>query len=388
MARQKRLTLQQISDQAEGACFVAMDFAPKFNPVYDEVIAPAIMNAGLFPIRSDQVLSAAGNVVEEIVGLIQTVSMVVVDITGLNPNVLIELGMAQALRRPVILLTQDTSVPFDIQPRRVLRYDLSSAGRRRAKSELLSTIQAGVYPAENGLQRMFPLQRGVHVLVVHGAATAAHIEQVSPPVSSEYFAQLRRRSSETSGLWDISVALQRVATAQRLQGLRVVAADGHRMPAECLGGSDPVVVLGGPGANPLFGEVERLQQRRFDHVVSITGFALADGRSRYRVTIDSLPYPSDQDALLDQHIDHGIVLRMTGDQGAFVWLAAGVRSPGTAGAILALTTPSLIMKMFEALAPTEAVPSFAAIIRTQFDPVSFEPLDVSVVRCVPLVQRG
>lgn len=384
----RRLTLQAIHDMAEGACFVAMDFSPKFKPVYDEVIVPAVMNAGLTPVRSDEVLSAAGNVVEEIIGIIQSVRMVIVEITGLNPNVLIELGIAQALRRPVILLTQDASVPFDIQPRRVLRYDLSTAGRRLVKGELLATIQTSVHPTENALQAMFPLHSNLHVLVSHGAATQEHISKVHPPVADDYLARLQRRSSETSGLWDISVALQRVATSRRLSGVRAVAANAHQMPLDALGESGFLVVLGGPGANPLFSEVERLQRQHFDHTVSMTAFAAGEGRQRYRVTVDGQPCPDDQDEQLAQHVDHGMVVRLQTAAGGWIWVAAGVRAPGTAGAIQALTTPALIMDMFAQLPGGMAgAASFGAVVRTQFDPVSFEPVDVSVLRCLPLAPR-
>ena len=50
-------------------------------------------------------------------------SLVIADVTGVNPNVMWELGYAQALRKPVLLLTQDPGkVPFDLRSTRVLSY--------------------------------------------------------------------------------------------------------------------------------------------------------------------------------------------------------------------------------------------------------------------------
>jgi hypothetical protein len=44
-------------------------------------------------------------------------------LTGRNPNVLYELGIAQTLGKPTILLTQDISdVPFDIKHLRIIQY--------------------------------------------------------------------------------------------------------------------------------------------------------------------------------------------------------------------------------------------------------------------------
>src|SRR2546430_8290885 len=82
-------------------CFVAMDFGPGFTPVYEEILAPAIVDCGMRPVRGDTFPSSADDVVDEIVSLIQAARVVLVDITGSNPNVMIELGIAHALKKNI-----------------------------------------------------------------------------------------------------------------------------------------------------------------------------------------------------------------------------------------------------------------------------------------------
>ena len=44
---------------------------------------------------------------EDIVGNIHTADLIVADLTGLNPNVMYELGIAHGLDKPVIMVAQD-----------------------------------------------------------------------------------------------------------------------------------------------------------------------------------------------------------------------------------------------------------------------------------------
>ena len=51
--------------------------------------------------------------------------LIVCDITDPNPNVMLELGRAQALKKPILLITASLeSVPFDLRQRRLFRYGL------------------------------------------------------------------------------------------------------------------------------------------------------------------------------------------------------------------------------------------------------------------------
>ncbi|MDY6986868.1 MAG: hypothetical protein SWQ30_02325 [Thermodesulfobacteriota bacterium] len=67
---------------------------------------------------------------EKISRQITTSDFVIADITGGNPNVFYELGIAHTLKKPVIFITQDKveDVPVDIRPFEFIKYDLSDHG--------------------------------------------------------------------------------------------------------------------------------------------------------------------------------------------------------------------------------------------------------------------
>jgi hypothetical protein len=55
---------------------------------------------------------------------ISKASIVVAELTGKNPNVYYELGLAHAIRKPAILISSNIEdVPFDLRPLRVFIYD-------------------------------------------------------------------------------------------------------------------------------------------------------------------------------------------------------------------------------------------------------------------------
>lgn len=65
------------------------------------------------------------NILHDIVEGISTSDIVIADLTGLNPNVFYELGLAHAMNKKVIIITQDISeLPFDLQSYRAIQYSL------------------------------------------------------------------------------------------------------------------------------------------------------------------------------------------------------------------------------------------------------------------------
>ena len=76
--------------------------------------------------------------------------IVIADITGGNPNVFYEIGIAHTIGKDVILISQDIGekdIPFDIHARRVIDYRLSDAQNVLAKrlSDTISSILVGKF---------------------------------------------------------------------------------------------------------------------------------------------------------------------------------------------------------------------------------------------------
>ncbi len=105
------------------SCFVISPFGKPFDEYYEKVYQPAIAKADLQPIRGDEVYNT-GAIIDDIFAAISNATLVLCDVTGKNPNVNYELGVAHALQKPAIIITQDvTDVPFDYRHLRVIVYD-------------------------------------------------------------------------------------------------------------------------------------------------------------------------------------------------------------------------------------------------------------------------
>lgn len=123
---------------------VMMPFDARFDGVY-ACLQDAITAAGMTPKRADDIW-VNDHVIQDVVSLISRAMVVVCDVTGRNPNVFYEMGIAHTLGRNVIILTQsDQDVPFDIRSIRYLPYLGNSQGLAALMSsvkERLETLKA------------------------------------------------------------------------------------------------------------------------------------------------------------------------------------------------------------------------------------------------------
>jgi tetratricopeptide (TPR) repeat protein len=119
-------------------CFVLMPFGTKtdsagrvtnFDSVYKTVIAPAVEQAGLEPVRADEE-KIGGTIHKPMFERLMLCHYAVADITGANPNVFYELGIRHALRprSTVILFVEGTVIPFDIALVRWISYRTDGKG--------------------------------------------------------------------------------------------------------------------------------------------------------------------------------------------------------------------------------------------------------------------
>jgi len=101
-----------------------------FDAVYGQLVAPAICDAGLDPLRADQEL-VGGLIHKPMYERLILADYAVADLTTPNANVFYELGVRHAVRPfSTVLVSADVKrVPFDLAPDRVLPYSLDGAGR-------------------------------------------------------------------------------------------------------------------------------------------------------------------------------------------------------------------------------------------------------------------
>lgn len=134
---------------AMGRAFVVMPFGRKrdaageeidFDLVYAELIAPALLAAGLQPFRADAE-TRAGSIHADMFQELLLADLVVADLSIDNPNAFYELGVRHALRDNAtvsIFSRQRPWLPFDIIGERSLIYTLRApvdrGGRGRSPS--------------------------------------------------------------------------------------------------------------------------------------------------------------------------------------------------------------------------------------------------------------
>ena len=123
-------------------CFVIMPFAEKLQPVYEDSIRPTVEAAGLRCERADEV-RGTNTITWDIWERINRARFLIADLTDLNANVFYELGLAHALSKDVVLLTQSMEfVPFDLRGLRCICYDTTKRGADRLETQLAATIAA------------------------------------------------------------------------------------------------------------------------------------------------------------------------------------------------------------------------------------------------------
>ncbi len=124
--------------------FVLMPFSEDFEYVYNDFIKPVFesLEGQQFQVTRADDIQNQRSILNDIVVQVAQSDLIIADLTGGNPNVFYELGLAHALGRPVILLTQNIEdVPFDLQTYRLLDYDTHFVKIRSAKETLKEYAQ-------------------------------------------------------------------------------------------------------------------------------------------------------------------------------------------------------------------------------------------------------
>ena len=122
---------------------VMMPYSAEFDPVY-ESIKQACEQVRCATLRVDEIYGP-NMVISDVFKTIETGKLVICDITGRNPNVLYEAGIAHARNVDVILLTQnDTDVPSNLGQIRYIKYLPNQEGLEKMKTDLVKSINAGL----------------------------------------------------------------------------------------------------------------------------------------------------------------------------------------------------------------------------------------------------
>ena len=125
----------------ERLVFVLAPFSEPFTTIFRDHIKPTIeQDRGFTCIRADDIYDNRP-IIEDIWGTINEAKIVVAELTGRNPNVFYEVGIAHTVGKEVILITQSMDdVPFDLRHLRCIVYDYTPRGVRTLETNLRYTI--------------------------------------------------------------------------------------------------------------------------------------------------------------------------------------------------------------------------------------------------------
>jgi hypothetical protein len=119
--------------------FVLIPFNPMFDDTY-QAIKYVVEESGFRCSRGDSTFTS-GEILPEIIRYIVKARLIIAEITGRNPNVFYELGIAHALGKQVLILSQvDKDIPFDVANIRVLTYENQDDLRSRLRSWIVHTL--------------------------------------------------------------------------------------------------------------------------------------------------------------------------------------------------------------------------------------------------------
>jgi hypothetical protein len=104
--------------------FAAMPFARDYDDVFFVAIAGAAKKVKAVAKRVDQE-AYEGDIVAKIKERLSTARAVIVDLSDSRPNVMYEMGFAQAVNRPVIPICSSpaSDLPFDVRNLNILHYE-------------------------------------------------------------------------------------------------------------------------------------------------------------------------------------------------------------------------------------------------------------------------
>ena len=108
------------------------------------------------PIRADNDIFGTGKIMDQVWSGINNAKVLVAELTKRNPNVFYELGLAHALKKPVVLVSSnEEDVPFDLKHIRVIYYDVTDPfwGQKLVEKVAENIISAIKNPEEAIFQR-------------------------------------------------------------------------------------------------------------------------------------------------------------------------------------------------------------------------------------------
>ena len=185
----KNPPMELVADDRDGLCrrpsgcpdTAAKAISINFQDVYDVIIIEAIQKVNDSLAARDlkiewtrgEDLPQGGNIVSQFLQQVCRAEITISDVTGLNPNVLLEYGVRLSVRDSMNLLLchSGISLPIDIKDQRCIEYTLDPKGVAKARNDIVRAIEYSLpvllhetpESGENLFRRTVELATGRHL---------------------------------------------------------------------------------------------------------------------------------------------------------------------------------------------------------------------------------
>jgi len=187
------------------SCFVVMPFGGVWDDYYENVYAPAVTEAGLSPLRGDEIFRA-GSILQDIVDCLISADLVLADISNENRNVHYEVGLAHALGKPTIFVAP-TGMPlfFDIGQERMIFYDKDNAFwgdelRKDVTRTIVETLERPETAVPTAFMHIKPTRYEADEITIRLRRIEEHLGEISRSAIGSMREQTGRMKSLLKGL--------------------------------------------------------------------------------------------------------------------------------------------------------------------------------------------
>ena len=120
--------------EKDNIVFVLLPFKSPYKEHFEDIIKPLVESwrigdNNLECIKADDISNPGQRIIEKIWKLILSARFIIADLTEINPNVMYELGLADAIGKKVIMMwnmSNGIRPPFDVNDREILFYETTT----------------------------------------------------------------------------------------------------------------------------------------------------------------------------------------------------------------------------------------------------------------------